>query len=220
MFSKTLNPNRSDSLIANIRRQRLNLLLGFLISQKSPIRLLDIGGTESFWKVAGFPFKNLDLKITLLNLTAQEVSLPGIVSVIGDACHMPQYKEGNFDLVFSNSVIEHVGTFADQESMAKEIQRICKRYFIQTPNRHFPIEPHFAFPFFQYLPVSLRVWLIMHFSLGWFKRIHDKTHARQIVNGIRLLNRQELKFLFPNAEIFEERFWGLTNSYVVYAGWN
>jgi hypothetical protein len=60
----------------------------------------------------------------------------------------------------------------------------------------------------------------MHFNLGWFKRIHDKTHARQIVNGIRLLNRKELNFLFPNAEIFEERFWGLTNSYVVYAGWN
>jgi hypothetical protein len=220
MFSKTLNPNRSDSLIANIRRQRLNLLLGFLISQKNPIRVLDIGGTESFWKVAGFPFNNLELKITLLNLTAQRVSLPGIVSVVGDACHMPQYEEGNFDLVFSNSVIEHVGTFADQESMAKEIQRISKRYFIQTPNRNFPIEPHFAFPFFQYLPVSIRVWLIMHFNLGWFKRIPEKTRARQIVNDIRLLNRQELKFLFPNAEIFVERFLGLISSYIVYAGWN
>ena len=63
---------------------------------------------------------------------------------------MDFFKDKSFDAVFSNSVIEHVGTFEDQKMMANEVIRVTNFYFIQTPNLYFPIEPHFLVPFFQF----------------------------------------------------------------------
>jgi 2-polyprenyl-3-methyl-5-hydroxy-6-metoxy-1,4-benzoquinol methylase len=74
---------------------------------------------------------------------------------------MPQFQNDEFDIVFSNSVIEHVGSYEEQNLMASEVRRVGKRYFIQTPNLFFPIEPHFLFPFFQFLPLDYRVTLII-----------------------------------------------------------
>lgn len=50
--------------------------------------------------------------------------------------------------------------------MAREIRRIGKHYFVQTPNCLFPIEPHFLFPGFQWMPSFLKVILIRHYNLG------------------------------------------------------
>lgn len=55
---------------------------------------------------------------------------------------MKQFQDNEFDAVFSNSVIEHVGDYEAQRQMANEIMRVGKRYFVQTPNFYFPIEPH------------------------------------------------------------------------------
>ena len=79
------------------------------------------------------------------------VSLPDV----GDAVDMPGISDGAFDVVFSNSVIEHVETYENQRRMAAEIRRVGRRYFVQTPNRHFPLEPHFLVPGFQLLPYPL-----------------------------------------------------------------
>ena len=99
--------------------------------------------------------------------------------------------------------------------MVNEIIRVCKRYFVQTPNYFFPIEPHFLFPFFQFLPFSIRVWLVLHYNLGWFDKAHDISSAHAIVGGITLLKKKELRMLFPNARIVKEKFMGLTKSFMV-----
>lgn len=104
--------------------------------------------------------------------------------------------------------------------MAREVKRVGARYFLQTPNRHFPIEPHFLFPYFQFLPVPARVWLLQHFRLGWRSRIRDAGKARASVESVRLLSKAELIALFPDASLFEEKMVGLTKSFVVYAGWS
>ncbi|MEM2045934.1 MAG: class I SAM-dependent methyltransferase, partial [Candidatus Bathyarchaeia archaeon] len=57
--------------------------------------------------------------------------------IIGDARCMP-FKDKSFDVVFSNSVIEHVGNYDDQKMCAEEIRRVGKCYFVQTPNFYFP----------------------------------------------------------------------------------
>ena len=181
-----------------------------------PVRILDIGGTENYWKM--MDLNEDQIFITLLNLSKWEVGLPNMTSVAGDARAL-QMGDLSFDVVFSNSVIEHVGTFQDQLRMAQEVRRVGKRYFVQTPNKYFPIEPHFHFPFYQFLPISVRVLLLRNFNLGWISRTPDARKAREMVEEIRLLSRQEFKGLFPDASLFEERAFGMTKSFVAYGGW-
>lgn len=39
-----------------------------------------------------------------------------------------------------------VGKERDQERMAAEILRVGRHCYVQTPNKNFPVEPHFIFP--------------------------------------------------------------------------
>jgi hypothetical protein len=102
----------------------------------------------------------------------------------------------------------------DQRRAAAEMQRVGRRWFVQTPNRHFPIEPHFLFPFFQYLPIEARAYLLSKTRLGWMARVPDRHEARKVVEGVRLLDRDEMRELFPGSAILEERFAGLVKSFV------
>ena len=179
-----------------------------------PLKVIDVGGTEDFWRKMGITGEE-GLEITLLNLSAVKTELPGFVGLAGDARNMSQFPDQAFDVAFSNSVIEHVGGWADQQAMAAGMRRVGKRIFLQTPNRNFPIEPHFLFPFFQFLPVGWRIWLLMHFRLGWYPRHAGRESALQAVESVRLLTRHELRTLFPGATIVRERFMGLTKSFVV-----
>lgn len=109
-----------------------------------------------------------------------------------------------------------MGGVSDQKKMADEVMRVGKYYFIQTPNRYFPIEPHFVFPFFQFLPIQIRVWLVQKFSLGWYPKIKNPQKAMSEVNSISLLTRGELSRLFPGAKIYDEIFCGLKKSFIAY----
>jgi 2-polyprenyl-3-methyl-5-hydroxy-6-metoxy-1,4-benzoquinol methylase len=141
-----------------------------------------------------------------------------VTSIAGDARSV-QADDSSSDVVFSNSVIEHVGTYQDQLQMAKEVCRVGRHYFVQTPNNYFPLEPHFLFPFFQFLPIRLRVLLLQNFNLGWFVKTPDQAKAMEIVEGIRLLSKREFVSLFPKASIYKEKVFGMTKSYVAYGGW-
>ena len=158
--------------------------------------------------------------MTLFNVRAEPVSSPSFDAVAGDARDLGRYDTASFDVVFSNSVIEHLGpSFADQMRMANEIRRVAKRYFVQTPNRYFPLEPHFLVPGFQFMPVWARTWLVSHFDVGWYKRIPDKEAAKREVESVALLTARQLKELFPEARIYEETILGMTKSFVAYHGW-
>ncbi len=206
------------SLAVKLRRRRFELFLKLLDSVPAPVKVLDVGGTARFWGT--MPASGRDrLRITLVNLERQPVDGTDMLSVTGDATDLSQFADGAFDVVFSNSVIEHLYTFDAQIRMANEVRRVGKRYFVQTPNLYFPMEPHFLVPGFQFFPVDLRVWLVSHFDVGWYKRIPDRAAARAEVESIRLLSRADLRRLFPEARIYEERFAGLVKSFVAYHGW-
>lgn len=180
-----------------------------------PLKILDVGGTEGFWINMGFCNES-GVEITLLNLKTIPVSKSGFKSIAGDARCMCKFADQSFDMIFSNSVIEHVGDQKDQQRMASEMQRVGKHLFLQTPNKHFPIEPHFLFPFFQYLPHGAKTWLLSHFSLGWHPRYHDRASAAAAAHSVRLLSRRELTRLFPHATVTSEKWMGLLKSYLVY----
>lgn len=201
-----------------MRRARFGFFLSLLEQLRGHVEILDIGGTQEYWDLmtGGEPG---DVRVTLLNIEHQQVTSRHFVSAVGDAREMPEFHDKSFDVVFSNSVIEHVGNYASQKSMADEVMRVGKRFFVQTPNKRFPVEPHFLFPFFQYLPVSMRAQLVHRFDVGWYKRIPSIDAARAEVSSIQLLTRSRFASLFPGAAIYEEKFFGLTKSFVAYGGW-
>src|SRR5205823_6414361 len=144
--------------------------------------------------------------ITVLNRSFNErPQIPWISYVYGDARQMHMFGSRDFDMCFSNSVIEHVGTIDDQLRMAQEIRRVARGYFVQTPNAYFPLEPHFLVPGWQFLPMSLRAHLLQRRDLGWMKRVKDPQMARRAVESIRLLTAAELQRLFPDGQIHRER---------------
>ena len=214
---RRLADNRNPaSLAARLRRKRFGLFRELLARMPGEVRVLDVGGSETFWRVMGFEERRVS--VTLLNLARPELE-GHMSSVVGDARDMSQFGAREFDVVFSNSVIEHVGSFADQQAMASEVRRVGMRYFVQTPNKLFPVEPHFLFPGFQFLPLSSRASLLARFDLGWIKRAASYQAALEEVTRIRLLTQRDFRRLFPGGTLYKERFGGLTKSLIMYHGW-
>ncbi len=199
-------------------RKRRNLFFFSLITPiTKPLSILDIGGTVEFWENTDI-INNSDFNITLLNLECFRSEYSNIHSIVGDARDLQIFDDNKFDIVFSNSVIEHVGDFYDQMKMAKEVQRVGKAYYVQTPNYYFPIEPHYRAIGFQFLPFNTKVYALQKFKMGRAEKITDRNSAINEANRIRLLKPKELKYLFPQANIFKERFFGFTKSLIAYYG--
>ena len=215
-FVKNLaNGWERGSFAAKLRQRRFDLFLSILEQFPEPIDILDIGGQENFWKVVGTDHKKIQ-SVTLLNLWKEPTSLPKLKSIVGDARDLHALGNKSVEMIFSNSVIEHVGGFREQQRMAQEIQRVGKNFFIQTPNRYFPLEPHFLFPFFQFLPDNIRAYFHSKWNLGWWERNSNYFEALAEVESIRLLTKKELQFLFKNSQIYKEKIFGWTKSIVVY----
>ncbi|MEW6302157.1 MAG: class I SAM-dependent methyltransferase [Verrucomicrobiota bacterium] len=213
MFFKFANNTDKDSVASRMRQQRLQRFLDLIPKDLPVVRILDVGGTSASWAQTELP---ANCEVTLLNLEAETAPLPRFTSVAGDARKMPQFRDRAFDLGYSNSVIEHVGTLFDQMAMAAEIRRICRGYFVQTPNRHFPLEPHFLIPCWQYLPVGLRRRWLQNRDLGWMKCEPDPLRAQAEVEQIRLLTAREMRLLFPDAKLWRERLGPFTKSLVAW----
>lgn len=203
-----------DSLGNRFRRQRFVDFKKQLDKLPTPLRILDIGGLESFWVNNGFG-GDARYNITLLNLDQRQVHYDNIISIAGDARDLSEYANQTFDISFSNSVIEHVYTYENQEKMAKEIQRVGKYYYVQTPNKHFFIEPHYIFPFFQYLPKTLRYFILTKTPFSRGKR-WKPSDAQQYIAEIRLLSLGEMKKLFPESKVYKEKFLGMIKSFTLH----
>ena len=206
------NPN---SWASKLRKKRFDFFMAELGKiEKKSLKILDVGGTQSFWQNMGFE-DHPDIKIYLLNLEHQNTSGMSFISCKGDATNLSQYDDDFFDAVFSNSVIEHLYTWENQFKMAKEIRRVGVRYFVQTPNYWFPVEPHFVFLFFQYLPKKIRLWLILNFRLGHHPKYKKRESAIRAIEEIQLLSIKQMKKLFPDSTIYREKFIGLNKSIIV-----
>jgi hypothetical protein len=210
-ISRLFDHNRSDSLSARLRRRRWEQFRELTSSVARPMKILDVGGEQLVWEMIGFADQP-DIHITLLNIQQMPSDHANIESVQGDACGMQQFGDKEFDIVFSNSLIEHVGDEVKIRQCAEEIRRVGKNYFVQTPNRYFPVEPHFVFPMFQFLPIGVSTALVQNFRLGWMPKCPNRAEAEAAVRSIRLLSKQEMQALFPEGRIIEERLLGMTKS--------
>mgnify|MGYP000698551214 CR=1 len=214
MKQNKLDSNNKGSIGDRFRSKRFRFFEQFLSKYEGNVSILDVGGTENFWKN-----RNLDshtnVKITLLNLSKEDTTLPYIASVAGDATNMNSFNTGQFDVVFSNSVIEHLYTFKNQRSMASECRRVGKYFFVQTPNKYFFLEPHYLLPYFQFVPKKIGFWLLTKTILSRGYRWSDED-ARQYLEEIRLLSLNEFSELFEHGAIYHEKFLGMSKSYTAH----
>ena len=106
---------RSNSLATNIWTNRLAFFKSLLASVPRPVRILDIGGRQRLWEITFlFDQQMRDVEITLININpiiVKEVNHPKIKGIVGDTRQIPQFKNNEFDVVFSNCVIEYVGDY-------------------------------------------------------------------------------------------------------------
>ena len=94
---------------------------------------------------------------------------------------------------------------SDHAAFAEEIKRVGRRYFVQTPNRAFPLEPHVMMPLVNYLPKRWQRRLYRNFTLwGWLAR-PDQSYVDWFVEDTNLLGRREMERLFPGARLASGR---------------
>ena len=171
-------------------------------------RVLDVGGTPFNWELS--PVRP---QVTLLNVEDPNYDLPSDMRFVrGDGCAL-QFGTGEFDIVYSNSVIEHVSTLERQRQFADECARVGRSYYVQTPNRYFPLEPHLVTPFVHWLPRAWQRPLIRNGTVWGLVRRPDAA-ATAWYDDVRLLTASELRQLFPGATIVAEHFMGLTKSLI------
>ncbi len=186
----------ADAISLRSRRRKLALLLE-LMQPTAETTVLDVGvdevshgesGGESGCTTHNFLEEHYPwpTRITALGLhdggRFQE-RYPAIDYVRGDACDLP-FADGEFDVVHSNAVIEHVGGRERQEAFVREAVRVGKRVFLTTPNRWFPLEVHTRLPLVHWLPSG---------AAGRAYDLVGKSWAKEN----RLLGPDDLRALFP-----------------------
>jgi hypothetical protein len=124
------------------------------------------------------------------------------------------FADHSFDIAFSNSVIEHVGTLDAQRAFAEELRWVGRQVWVQTPARSFFFEPHLLALFIHFLPLSWQRRLVRNFSLwGWLTR-PSQASVDRVLRELRLLDYATFRALFPDCEIRRERFLGFTKAFV------
>jgi SAM-dependent methyltransferase len=202
IFARMRDWAEKSETVRGWREQRYRLFTE-LCDVRPDERILDVGAGRGL-ALERFNQTNPIVAIDIQPQTSEWLAAPRVTVEQGDATRLP-YRDGEFPVAFSNSVVEHVPRDL-QPAFAAEIRRVAERYFVQTPNRYFPIEPHYQLPLFQFLPKRAQRALNRRFSLGWREkgRWEDTT----------LLSARDLRRLFPDAEIHRERLFGLTKSLI------
>lgn len=217
---KLTNYSDSNSFGSRLRAKRLAPLLSFIkkiFDEYGKVDVIDIGGTKEYWNIVpSHVMKEMNVHITLVNLPDVEKlsDTEHFSHVEVDGCDLSIFKDKAFHIAHSNSTIEHVGDWSKMVQFSKELSRVAKYFFIQTPNYWFPIEPHCLLPFYHWLPKPARIWLVAHFKLGHWKKADSVDMAVRIVESARLLNKKMFRELFSKAEIKVERFLFLPKSFI------
>jgi hypothetical protein len=154
--------------------------------------------------------------VTLVNLDdVKDAHDPWMEFVRADAC---LGGFGKYDLVFSNSVIEHLGGHARRQRFADVVQESAPSWWIQTPYRYFPVEPHWIFPGFQFLPFRARLAVCQHWNTLHEPACKDKMEAAESVASVELLSVTEMRMYFPSSDTWFERIAGFPKSLVAVKG--
>jgi len=208
-----VDDGNSSSLAARARARRWEDLLQ-RFPELSKMRVLDLGGRVSNWTAAPV----CPAHVVILNIEDQPDSFDRFAVINGDACEPPgELRSEYFDLVYSNSVMEHVGGHYRRLQFADTVHRSGSQHWIQTPYRYFPIEPHWIFPGMQFLPMSARSTISARWPLGWAhlpEPPEGKAAHIALAMEVELLSKTEMRQYFPDSTVTSERIAGFTKSLI------
>jgi hypothetical protein len=162
--------------------------------------ILDVGGDPFNWSLI-----SEQARIVYLNLPTRKVADRSWI--IANGQRLP-YADKKFDIVYSNSVIEHLGNIENQESYANEVRRVGVKYYVQTPSRGFPIEPHLMTPLIHWFPRSLQRRLLRNFTIWGLVTRPSRAEVDSFLAEVNLLDKLQLQVLLPDSEIWLERVLG------------
>ncbi|MFQ4141320.1 class I SAM-dependent methyltransferase [Chlorogloeopsis sp. ULAP02] len=191
------------------RQRRMEIFLECMCP-RTGARIIDIGGTPELWEMI-----DIDLQITLLNLPGVHKKLPNSLKrnyeiFEADACGWLSFADNEFDLVFSNSVIEHIGCWKQQKNFAANVRRLAPSYWVQTPSIWFPLEAHCNLPFWWFYPSCLKqVWL------HHWKEQGQHFLCKQMAQT-QIMSLRRLKHLFSEAKVYTEYVGAFPKSYSMY----
>jgi hypothetical protein len=209
LTDRIIDPARSGSLAARVRERRWRTLAERFPDIAS-MSVLDVGGTAGAWALV--PAR--PARLVLLNVEPPG-ELDGVESMVGDACDPPeQLRQEHFDLVFSNSVLEHVGGHWRRQAFAHAVRTLGDHYWVQTPYRYFPLEPHYVGPLFQFVPLAARGRLVARWPIGSLATVTDPAVCVAQAQQTELIGRTEMRGYFPDADLVSERVLGATKSLI------
>jgi hypothetical protein len=204
-----------DRISKGFRQKRMRRFLVFF-KPGAGDRILDVGGYHATWRQM-----EVKSRIDLLNIHPMErdaeVGDPPFNEILGDGCALA-FGDRSYEIVFSNSVIEHLGTLERQQAFAREAMRVGQALWIQTPARSFFFEPHLMTPFLHYFPSGIRRRLMRNFSVWGLLFRPEPKEIDDFLAEVRLLSFHEMKSLFPGCTILREKFLGMTKSLIAVKG--
>lgn len=198
-----------------------------LLQPKATDSILDLGGGPGVYMQATLPEHPAE-NVTIADILQDDLAYAKEnfryrTATLKESDRLP-FADREFDVVFCNSVIEHVTipkkdiwectdtktfnelSFSRQREFANEIRRIASTYFVQTPNKYFIIESHSWLPgFIAWVPRSWQIRLIRFFNKFWAKETAPDWH---------LLTYKQMQQLFPDATIYREKRFGFTKSLI------
>ena len=183
----------ADAVSLRSRKRKLDLFLDEL-HPTPETTVLDVGADElAFGEGDGcatlnffeelYPWPDRITALGLQDGSGFRARYPHVPYVQGDACALP-FADGEFDVVFSNAVIEHVGGRERQRQLVSEALRVGRRVFLTTPNRRFPLEVHTRLPLVHWLPDRLS------------HNVYDAL-GKSLAKDVHLLTARSFAALFP-----------------------
>jgi hypothetical protein len=208
--------------VSDKSRQRKLDLFYRTFEPSEELTILDLGGEAShpdqpnLQLLSSYKWRH---RLTLVNLFFPDAQravdvLPGLKAVCGNGCSLP-FEDKQFDICYCNAVIEHLFSWENQVRFASEIRRVARSWFVTTPNRWFPFEPHMRLPGVTWLP---RAWQHGIGKTYSYHHIHRKYISGTDWSEIRLLSRCELQRLFPGSKVIRNGTVGWTPTFIAIGG--
>lgn len=207
-------------------RRRFQLFLDVIDIRKGDL-IVDLGGGNGeFFEL--FQKNRDDYEILVADISEEaldEAHKKGFMTVLLRESEQLPFRDGEIDVVFCNSVIEHctvpksaIWTMTDddefraaatiaQTRFAKEIERVGRRYFVQTPSASFPIESHTLFPLTGKLSRPHQIAMIRWLNRFWFKKTSPAWH---------LLSPEDMQGLFESGTVQETRWLGFSKEIIAF----